>query len=262
MKTKKVISTILALIILLGTITYFPSVASAKSYSVKATRITSLTQTDITTFKINWAKVSGVKGYVLYYSTNGSKYKKLTTTKNRVYYHKNLKNGVKYYYKMKTYTKVKGKTKYSKFSPIRVRTCVNNLVLLYKPYRTMNYELSTGTNRLNLSGKTYYNGFKLGTRKSWGTSQAYADYNLSGKYSYIKLTFGYLDDSYNEAEDTLYIMSDDEEIASYKLKAGDLAKTVKLNIKKANKLEFLVEPKNCCWNESNLMGFVNISLYK
>ncbi|MGN1131617.1 MAG: NPCBM/NEW2 domain-containing protein [Ruminococcus sp.] len=262
MKTKKVISTILALIILLCTITCFPSVASAKTYFVKATRITSLTQTDITTFKINWAKVSGVKGYVLYYSTNGSNYKKLTTTKSRVYYHKNLKNGVKYYYKIKTYTKVKGKTKYSKFSSIRAKICTNNLVCLYNPYRTRNYELYTGTNRLSLSGKTYYNGFLLST-SSWSSgSQAYADYNLSGKYSYIKFTFGYSDNSYNGAEDTLYIMSDDEEIASYKLKAGDLAKTVKVNIKKANKLEFLVEPKNCNWDKSNLIGFVNISLYK
>lgn len=260
MKGKKLISVFLASVMLLCVVFSSVTATSAKTISVKPTKVTAISQTDITTLRISWSKVSGVNGYVLYYSTNGSRFKKLTTTKSRSYYHKKLKNGVKYYYKLKTYKKYKGKNKYSKYSNIKAKSCTNNLVNIYKPYRTRNYELCTGLNKLMISGKSYSNGFKLKT--SVWDEESFADYNLSGKYSSVKFTFGYLDDGYTSAEDTLYILSDNEEVASYKLRAGDLARTVKINIRRANKLEFYVKNDIGSNVINEYIGFANISLYK
>ena len=64
--------------------------------------------------KLSWNKVSSAKGYIVYQSTNGKKWKKLATIKNNntlTYNNKKLKAGTKYYYKVVAYKVVNKKNK-------------------------------------------------------------------------------------------------------------------------------------------------------
>ena len=72
---------------------------------------------------LRWKKVKGAKGYVIYRATkkNGH-YKRIKTIKNgktTKFTNKKLKKGKRYYYKIKAYTKIKGKPYYSKYSKVR-----------------------------------------------------------------------------------------------------------------------------------------------
>lgn len=71
------------------------------------------------TAKITWKKSSGVSGYQIYRSTSKSgKYTKIRTVSSRTtsYKNKGLKKNRTYYYKIRSYKKVGGKTYYSAFS--------------------------------------------------------------------------------------------------------------------------------------------------
>lgn len=242
---KKVLSIIMCAVMAVTCISFS---ANAKKVTVKAPKLTSVVQTDLNIVKVNWSKVSGAKGYVLYYSTTGRGYKKLTTTSKKSYTHKKLTNGIKYYYKLKAYKKVNGKKKYSKFSNIRTIKPKNDLLAIYKPYRTDgDCWFYRGDNSFKMSGNTYRYGLLIGHRGC-------ADFNLKGKYRYISFTIG--DESLRESDD-VYILSDDEVVASYTIKPGDIVKTVKVDIENANKLEFKRDgsPWYC-------IGIANISLYK
>ena len=64
--------------------------------------------------KLAWNKVDEAKGYIVYTSTNGKKWSKLTTiTKNTTttYKHKKLKAGTTHYYRVEAYKVVKKKNK-------------------------------------------------------------------------------------------------------------------------------------------------------
>lgn len=254
---KKVLSIILTAVMAVSCLSFS---AGAKKAKIKAPKLKYITQTSLTSAKISWSKASGAKGYVLYYSTTGRGYKKLVTTSKKSYTHKKLKNNKKYYYKLKSYKKVKGKKKYSKYSNIKTIRCTNYLVNLHNPYRVHrgdDFEIFKGIKSFKMNDTKYYNGFVL----NHCYSDAFADFNLKGKYSKIQFTFGY-DDSTDdtEAEDTLSIIADDEVIKTYELKYGDLTKTVTLNIDNANKLEFLaVSKNNRHWRK---IGIANIRVFK
>ena len=58
---------------------------------------------------INWKKVNGAKGYIVYYKTSkNGKWTKLTTTKGTSYTKTGLKSGKTYYFTVKAYRKVDG----------------------------------------------------------------------------------------------------------------------------------------------------------
>jgi hypothetical protein len=75
---------------------------------------------------VKWSKSKGYKvdGYQIYRSTKKSSgYKKIATTTNRKYKDKrSLKSGKKYYYKVRGYRKVNGKTVYTRWSKVICRT--------------------------------------------------------------------------------------------------------------------------------------------
>lgn len=71
---------------------------------------------------ISWNKVSSVQGYQLYRSTSKSgRYQciKTLSSKSSSYKNSGLKSKKTYYYKIRAYKKVNGKTFYSKFSAIK-----------------------------------------------------------------------------------------------------------------------------------------------
>ncbi|MBQ1407719.1 MAG: Ig domain-containing protein, partial [Eubacterium sp.] len=70
---------------------------------------------------VKWSKVKGVTGYQIYRATKkNGKYKKVATVKKAKTVKKTvkkLKKGKKYWFKVRTYTKIKGKTYTGKWSP-------------------------------------------------------------------------------------------------------------------------------------------------
>ncbi len=92
------------------------SFSSVKSVTPKLTTPTVKASSTSSSVKLTWNKISGAKGYQVYYKTssNGS-YKKIKTTKNLSCTKSNLKSAKKYYFKVRAYKTVNGKTKYSEF---------------------------------------------------------------------------------------------------------------------------------------------------
>ena len=95
--------------------TYWSSASSAVSAkpTVSVPTIKSIKFASATSVTIKWSKVSGASGYIIYRATskNGT-YKKIATVKSGKtlsYTAKKLKNGKKYYFKVKAYRTVKGK---------------------------------------------------------------------------------------------------------------------------------------------------------
>ena len=65
---------------------------------------------------VKWSKVTGAKGYRVYYKTSkNGKWKTLTTTKNTSFTKKSLKSGQTYYFAVKAYSKVDGVTYWGGF---------------------------------------------------------------------------------------------------------------------------------------------------
>lgn len=73
---------------------------------------------------VKWKKVKKADGYQIYRATSKKgKYKKIKTVKKAstvTYTNKKLKAGKKYYYKVRAYQKKGKKTRYSKFSAIKM----------------------------------------------------------------------------------------------------------------------------------------------
>ncbi|UEL47597.1 fibronectin type III domain-containing protein [Terrisporobacter hibernicus] len=69
---------------------------------------------------IKWIKINGAKGYKIYRSTSkNGKYSLIKTTTSSSYTNSKLKKGGRYYYKVRAYRIVNGKTIYGNYSPIK-----------------------------------------------------------------------------------------------------------------------------------------------
>lgn len=70
---------------------------------------------------ISWSDVSGETGYQVYYSTDNKSFTKLASYKGwpDTQYKTGLKSGKTYYFKVRAYTKVDGKTVYGSFSSVK-----------------------------------------------------------------------------------------------------------------------------------------------
>ncbi|MBQ2678228.1 MAG: hypothetical protein IJF96_04935 [Firmicutes bacterium] len=88
------------------------------------TKITKLTKPTKRSIRIRWAKRTGIKGYQIRMKRAGGKYKIIKTIKNAkttTFVKKKLKKGKKYYFMVRTYKVVNGKTYYSKWSKARYK---------------------------------------------------------------------------------------------------------------------------------------------
>lgn len=70
---------------------------------------------------VKWKGISGCSGYELQYATNNSfrKAKKKTINKSEAVTIKNIKNGAKYYFRVRPYYKISGEKYYSKWSKLK-----------------------------------------------------------------------------------------------------------------------------------------------
>lgn len=137
---KRFISMFLAILMVLptcfagNTSVFHPLVAKAATQSVASTKGLKVKVNNANGFDVSFAKVKKAKGYQLAYSKS-KKFKKKQTKFVRInptskqnkkkiitYSVKNLKNGQKYYVKIRAYKKVGKKTIYGKYSSIKAVT--------------------------------------------------------------------------------------------------------------------------------------------
>lgn len=85
-----------------------------------------LSQTRGDKIHLSWGKITGAKGYQVYYKTSPkASYKRLDTVKGAVIYDASAVPGKTYYFKVRAYgTDTKGKTKYSSFSSEKYRKAI------------------------------------------------------------------------------------------------------------------------------------------
>ena len=89
-----------------------------RNFKQRKTAITSITLISKRKIKLQWDKVAGANGYILYKKTNDGKNKKLAVIKKKktvTYSDKKVKYGDSYTYKIKAYKEYDGKTYYSKY---------------------------------------------------------------------------------------------------------------------------------------------------
>ena len=123
--------------------------------------------------KLNWSRVSGITGYVLYrYSPNSKKYTKIANlgSKTTSYSITGLKAGKEYTYAIRSCYKANGKIHYSDYKYLTTAT---------KPNAPAIKSISTGNRKVTLSwkkcaGAQYY--------------QVYMSQNYTGKYKRIATT--------------------------------------------------------------------------
>lgn len=189
--------------------TLLPSEADAATKFSTKTKVKSVkvVSKNYNSVKIKWEKISGAKGYQIYRATSkNGKYRKIATTKRNYIINSKLTTGKYYYYKVRAYKKVKGKTRYTKFSS-KLKTypklntttaktqLVNNQIKVswskvsgvqgYQVYRATSKngkysKIATvkGTAVTNTSaaeGKTYY--YKVRTYRKVGGKYRYSSYS-------------------------------------------------------------------------------------
>lgn len=236
------------------------------SFALKAPILKDVNALDIDTFEIEWSKVEGADGYVVFCKENTGELKELAETdaNSLTYTHENLSNGTIYTYAVKAFKNDNGNKEFSKESNLSDKLCDNNIIDFYQPYRSEKYVEYRGSDTFVMSGEHRNNSFTLTTELS--SKDLYADYNLEGKYSEIQFTCGFVDGAYGEndstsdvCEVTLKVLADDKLIATYDVDSSQLAQTVKLDIANAKKLELYVEKKENWWGE---FGFADVHLFK
>ena len=100
-----------------------PAAASVKwtSSKLKAAKVdfTKVASASYDKLRLSWEPMSGVDGYQIYRATSKSgKYAKIATVKgasNATYTNTGRTCGTRYYYKLRAYKKIGGKTVYSKY---------------------------------------------------------------------------------------------------------------------------------------------------
>ena len=228
--------------------------ASAKVVKPSKVAITALGRYNKSTVGLRWKKASRAKGYQVYMKTNGGKFKKIKTTSGRYLKKSGLKINSSYYFKVRAYTKYKGKTYYGAFSNVRKikMTSYVYLVDVMEPYASEYYISYKGADSLYMGGKPYYKSFTL--QSGWG-SGIYATFNLQGKFS--KISFYYGGEDGCDIDMTAMFYEDGDMIKTISRKANSLPQYYSIDIK--NTYQFKIE----CHLEGqwNKAGFGNVKLY-
>lgn len=250
-KFKKLCTLLIIVVLTFGVSNFQKNNVQAKTnIKVKRPSITSVTQIDTTTITTKWSKVKDANGYILYYKSSGTKWKKLKTfgKRTRKYTHKNLVAGKKYFYKVKAYKKRKGKKYYSKVSAKVGKKLTNYLLNLYQPYYEYDCDVVLAPASITMGGDIYYNALQMSFRCS-------AIFNLKAKYSKMSFTAGALGDGHG----SISIYADDECVWSYTVNQGDLPKKFTIDIENASKLEIKDEGNHIAGYS---LALANIKLYK
>ena len=121
---KKVVSSVLAVLILLSVFLTLPMTAENVNAAVSAPTDLKVTEYSDKAAKLSWSKVAGVTGYLVYYSTDNSNFTKLKTINSQSttsYTVGGLTPGKAYYFALISYTDINGKiTKSERTSSLKI----------------------------------------------------------------------------------------------------------------------------------------------
>lgn len=225
--------------------------ASAKVVKPSKVAITALGRYNKSTVGLRWKKASRAKGYQVYMKTNGGKFKKIKTTSGRYLKKSGLKINSSYYFKVRAYTKYKGKTYYGAFSNVRKikMTAYVYLVDVMEPYSSWGFNSHSGADSLYMGGKAYFKSFTL---KDFNT---YAVYNFQGKYSKISFYYGGKDGY--DCDMTAMVYTDGELAKTLRRKEDSLPKNYTIDIR--DTYQFKVESNTAGYGW--YAGFGSVKLY-
>lgn len=251
MKKKTAIIWILCLLMLLpigkaGTL-------QAEAAVTRPGTVTGLGTTRIkgTTLRLTWNKATKASGYDVYMKTNSGYYKKVRRTTSLSYKRTGLTLGATYYFKVRAYRKVNGKTYYGVLSsPIKRKlTTFEYMTRVLSPYYNEYYNSYTGADTIKMADNYYHNAFVLGNY----TDKGRAFFNLKGRYKTLTFTIGETD--IDEGNTRVAIYGDDELIKTITVKAYGLPRKYTVNVQNIYKLEVY---KSGSWTD---IGFGNVRLY-
>ena len=121
---KKVVSSVLAVLILLSVFLTLPMTAENVNAAVSAPTNLKVTEYSDKAAKLSWSKAAGVTGYLVYYSTDNSNFTKLKTINSQSttsYTVGGLTAGKAYYFALISYTDINGKiTKSERTSSLKI----------------------------------------------------------------------------------------------------------------------------------------------
>ena len=121
---KKVVSSVLAVLILLSVFLTLPMTAENVNAAVSAPTNLKVTEYSDKAAKLSWSKVAGVTGYLVYYSKDNSNFTKLKTINSQSttsYTVGGLTAGKAYYFALISYTDINGKiTKSERTSSLKI----------------------------------------------------------------------------------------------------------------------------------------------
>lgn len=121
---KKVVSSVLAVLILLSVFLTLPMTAENVNAAVSAPTNLKVTEYSDKAAKLSWSKVAGVTGYLVYYSKDNSNFTKLKTINSQSttsYTVGGLTAGKAYYFALISYTNINGKiTKSERTSSLKI----------------------------------------------------------------------------------------------------------------------------------------------
>ncbi|MGN1143044.1 MAG: hypothetical protein ACI4SU_00650 [Anaerovoracaceae bacterium] len=140
--------------------------------------------------KVTWDKIDGLDGYIVYRATskNGTYSKAFTTTKNS-YINTGRTTGKYYYYKVRGYKKIDGKTVYTKYSPVTATYARPNKVKINEVYGnesgilyvTLDWTKADGATgyeqQVNWKRNGKWSGWKTYVHDEYGTKQTFDTYN-------------------------------------------------------------------------------------
>ena len=195
---KKVVSSVLAVLILLSVFLTLPMTAENVNAAVSAPTNLKVTEYSDKAAKLSWSKVAGVTGYLVYYSTDNSNFTKLKTINSQSttsYTVGGLTAGKAYYFALISYTNINGKiTKSKRTSSLKITATSSSSVPAPSNLKVAEYSNSaiklTWTKAPDVTGYYVYRSTdgkkysKIKTLKAYTTAYTNTSLTAGKKYYY------------------------------------------------------------------------------
>lgn len=195
---KKVVSSVLAVLILLSVFLTLPMTAENVNAAVSAPTNLKVTEYSDKAAKLSWSKVAGVTGYLVYYSKDNSNFTKLKTINSQSttsYTVGGLTAGKDYYFALISYTNINGKiTKSKRTSSLKITATSSSSVPAPSNLKVAEYSNSaiklTWTKAPDVTGYYVYRSTdgkkysKIKTLKAYTTAYTNTSLTAGKKYYY------------------------------------------------------------------------------
>ena len=195
---KKVVSSALAVLILLSVFLTLPMTAENVNAAVSAPTNLKVTEYSDKAAKLSWSKVAGVTGYLVYYSKDNSNFTKLKTINSQSttsYTVGGLTPGKAYYFALISYTDINGKiTKSERTSSLKITATSSSSVPAPSNLKVAEYSNSaiklTWTKASDVTGYYVYRSTdgkkysKIKTLKAYTTAYTNTSLTAGKKYYY------------------------------------------------------------------------------